>query len=183
MFDALLHLVVLATACWGLFRGYREGFTGQVASVFGFAFGAVAAHAFGEQATEHVRDFWPMLEAAPAASFLYCLIGYCLVFGVTYTVFALIGRMLRSLLVFFKIDVLNAVAGAIFCAFKYLFVLSIVYNLAGGVFPHSKLMRYAHADDGNLVEIVMLLAPGVMGNLDCEDLYHIIQLRDAKTIS
>ena len=83
----------------------------------------------------------------------------------------------------FYVDVLNAAAGAIFGAFKYLFLLSLVYNFAGGLFPHSKLMRYAHADDGNLVRIVMLLGPGVMGCQDCDDLYHEIQLQDARTIS
>lgn len=183
MIDALLHLAVLVTAVWGLFRGYRKGFTGQVASVLGLAFGAVASHAFGEEVTLWLREVWSAPASAPASEFIYSLVGFLLVFGATFAAFGLLGKILASVMDFFKVDVLNGVAGAFFCAFKYLFILSVVYNLAGGIFPHSRLMRYAQADDGNLVEVVMLLAPGVMGSLDCEDLHHMIQLRDAKTIS
>lgn len=183
MFDALLHLIVLVTAAWGIFRGYREGFTGQVASVLGLSFGAVAANAFGEAASEWLREVWPSISSVLAASFLYSLCGYVLVFGGVAIVFGIVGKMLGAIMKTFHVDVLNGLAGALFCAFKYLFALSLVYNLAGGIFPHSKLMKYAEADDGNLVEIVMLLGPRVIGSLDCEDLHHIVQLHDAKTIS
>lgn len=183
MTDALLHLTVLITAVWGFIRGYRTGFTGQVAGVLGIAFGAVSAHAFGDASTEFLRDEWPGIESMQAAEFLYNLLGYLLVFGVVCGIFVIVGRILRSLMETFQIDILNALSGAVFCGFKYLFMLSIVYNLIGGMFPHSKMIKYAHADDGNLVEIVMLIAPGVMGSLNCEDLHHMVQLRDAKTIS
>ncbi len=183
MFDALLHLIVLVTAVWGFYKGYRSGFTGQVASILGFAFGAVAAHAFGNSVADSLPEFWPALNEMAAGSFLASLFGYAIVFGIAYGLFALLGTLLRSLMKLFYVDVLNSAAGAIFCAFKYLFFLSLVYNVAGGLFPHSRLMKYAHADDGNLVQIVMLLGPGVMGCLDCDDLHHQIQLQDARTIS
>ncbi len=41
----------------------------------------------------------------------------------------------------------------------------------------------ASADDGNVVECVMLLAPGLLGCGSVEDLAHILQLKEAKKIS
>lgn len=183
MIDAAIHLLVLIAGAAGLIRGYRSGFTGQVASVLGIAFGAVAAQAFGDMAEEWLRGVWPSLADYPASGFLYSLTAYTLVFGSVCALFWLIGRLLAGIMKFFKTDLLNSVGGALFCALKYLFFLSLVYNLIGGVFPHSRIMKYGKADDGNLVEFVMLIAPRVIGCMDCEDLSHIIQLRDAKKIS
>ena len=44
-------------------------------------------------------------------------------------------------------------------------------------------MKYASSDDGNVVEVVMMLAPGLLGCRSYEDLYHLLQLREAKKIS
>ncbi len=183
MVDTLLHLIVIATAICGLYRGYREGFTGQIISILGLSVGAVAANAFGDSATLWLYETMAHDDFSPSETFLYNLTGHTAVFGVAYIFFALVGKVLKSVMGYFGVDVLNGLAGSLFGAFKYLFVLSIVYNFAGGLFPDSKLMRYASSDDGNLVEIVTLIAPRVMGSLDCEDFHHLLQLRDAKTIS
>ena len=183
MVDAFLHLVVIVTAVWGLFRGYREGFTGQILSVLGLTVGAVASNAFGDECTVWLYDTFSQDAYSPSSTFLYNLTGHTAIFSIVYLLFAFVGKVLKSIMGFFGIDVLNGMAGAFFGAFKYLFVLSIVYNFAGGTYPDSKMMRYAGADDGNLVELVMLIAPRVMGSLDCEDLHHLLQLKEAKTIS
>lgn len=183
MVDALLHLAVIVMAVVGIFRGYREGFTGQIISILGLSVGAVASNAFGDDATLWIYDTFSQGANSPSTTFLDNFLGHTLVFSVLYVIFALIGKVLKSFMGYFGIDVLNGIAGAFFGAFKYLFVLSIVYNFAGGMFPTSRLMKFAGSDDGNLVELVMLIAPRVMGSLDCEDYHHLIQLKEAKTIS
>lgn len=183
MVDAAYHILAITVAVVAIIKGFHSGFTGQVSGVLGFAFGTVCAHVFDEQAEALMRMLLPWIDGHLGAGFIYSVTSAALVYAVVYLAFRVLTKVLRSAMQVFYVGMLDKLLGAAFCLTKYMLVLSIVYNLVLCVNPRSSLMRYATADDGNVVEVVMLLAPGLLGCYSFEDLSHLLQLRDAKKIS
>lgn len=183
MSEAGYHLIVIAVAAFAVIKGFRCGFTGQISGILGFAFGSVCAHVFQPEAEACFRAILPGLRNAVASAFIYSLLSSATVYGIVYLLFKIFTKVLRAAMQVFYVGMLDAILGAFFCLFKYMLVLSIVYNLLLCINPSSQLIKYATADDGNVVESVMLLAPGILGCGNVYDLTHLIQLREAKKIS
>lgn len=183
MSEATYHIIVIVVAAVAIIKGFHSGFTGQVSGVLGFAFGTVCTHVFGEQADAVMRWVLPFLQGRPGAGFIYSVTSSALVYVVVYLLFKMLTRVIKSAMQVFYVGMLDKLLGAAFCMAKYMLLLSIVYNLIVCVNPSSKLMKYATSDDGNVVECVMLLAPELLGCHSIEDLYHLLQLREAKKIS
>lgn len=183
MSAAAYHIVVIVIAAVAVIKGFRSGFTGQVSGVLGFAFGTVCTHVFSDQSEAFMRAMLPGLEGHVGSAFIYSVTSAALVYIVVYLLFKILTKVLRSAMQVFYVGMLDRLLGAAFCLAKYMLLLSIVYNLIVCVNPSSQLMKYATSDDGNVVECVMLLAPGLLGCHSFEDFSHILQLREAKKIS
>jgi len=183
MSDAIYHIIVMAVAAIAVIKGFRSGFTGQVSGILGFAFGAVCAHVFDTQAEEFVRMLLPGIQGRLGSAFIYSVLSAAMVYVMVYFLFKMLTKVLKSAMQVFYVGMLDSLMGAVFCLMKYMLMLSIIYNLILCVNPESRLLRYADADDGNVVECVLLIAPGLLGCGSCEDLSHLIQLREAKKIS
>lgn len=183
MSDAIYHIIVMAVAGIAVVSGFRKGFTGQVTGVLGFAFGTVCAHVFEPQVEEMLRSLFPGIRTSIGAAFIYSMLSAALVYLAVYFLFRTLTKVLKSAMQVFYVGMLDSLMGSAFCLVKYMLLLSIFYNLILCVNPESRLLRYASADDGNVVEVVMLIAPGLLGCGSCEDLWHLIQLREAKKIS
>lgn len=183
MNDAIYHIIVLGVAAIAVMRGFRKGFTGQVSGILGFAFGTVCAHVFDEESEAFVRMLLPGIDGRIGSAFVYSVLSAVLVYVAVYLIFRIFTNILRSAMQVFYVGMLDSLLGSAFCLLKYMLAVSIVYNLILCVNPGSPLMKYANADDGNVVECVLLLAPGLLGCGSVEDLSHLIQLKEAKKIS
>ncbi|MBD5309486.1 MAG: CvpA family protein [Bacteroides sp.] len=183
MGEAAYHIIVLVVAAVALFKGFRSGFTGQVSGILGFAFGTVCCHVFGEDVESVIRMIFPGIADVPGNTFIYSVLGVAVVYIAVYLVFRMLTGVLRSAMQVFGLGLLDRLFGSAFCMVKYLLFLSIAYNIIVCVNPDSPLMKYANADDGNVVECVMLLAPEFLGCYSFADLSHILQLRAARRIS
>lgn len=183
MGDAFYHIVVLAVAVLAVAKGFRRGFTGQISGILGLAFGAVCAHVFDDQAEAVVRMLLPGIQGRPGAAFIYSVVSAGLVYVAVYLAFKLLTGVLRSAMQVFCVGMLDKLLGAAFCLVKYMLFLSLAYNLVVCVNPRSPLMKYANDSDGNVVQLVMSLAPELLGCRSFEDLFHLMQLRDARRIS
>lgn len=183
MGDVIYHIIVIAVAALAVVKGFRRGFTGQISGILGFAFGTVSAHVFEPDVEAMLRSMLPGISQAVGAAFIYSVLAAVIIYVIVYLIFKIFTKVLRSAMQVFSIGMLDSILGSAFCLLKYMMVVSIIYNLILCVFPDSRLMHYAKADDGNVVEAVMLLAPGMLGCGSVEDLAHLLQLRDAKKIS
>ena len=183
MGDALFHIMAIIFAALGVIRGYRRGLTGMVTSVLGLAFGVVCAHIFREAASGIASDILPHAWIARSGDYLASNLGCGAVFFIVYWVFSTVTKIIRLAMGDLGEGLLNSLIGAAFCVYNYLLMLSIVYNVMVGVKPESALMRYAKADDGNIVEAVMWIAPAALGSESFSDFAHQEQLREAKKIS
>ena len=177
------HLIVIMVAAYAVIKGFRIGFTGQISGVLGFAFGTVCAHVFEADAEEIFRSLLPGVRRAAGGAFIYSVLSSVSIYCIVYVTFKTFTQVLRSAMQVFYVGMLDSILGGIFSLVKYMLMLSIVYNLLLCVNPTSPLLKYANADDGNVVESVMLLAPGLLGCGSVHDLAHLLQLREAKKIS
>lgn len=183
MSDLLYHILIFAVAIIAIGKGFKRGFTGQVCAILGFAFGIVCAHIFLPQGEDFYRMILPGIKSCVGASFIYSVISAVSIYVIVFYLFKALTKVLRSAMEVFHVGMLDSILGAAFSLVKYLLVLSIFLNLLLCVSPNSTLMKYAEADDGNIVEGVVLLAPALLGCFSAEDLSHILQLREAKKIS
>ncbi len=177
------HIIVIAVAAYAVIKGFKSGFTGQISGILGFAFGTVCAHVFESEAESILRSLLPGIRNSVGSAFIYSVLASVAVYCIVYTIIKFFTRVLRKAMQVFYVGMLDAIMGAVFCLFKYMLVVSIAYNLILCINPSSSLLKYASADDGNVVEAVVLLAPGLLGCGSVEDLAHLLQIRDAKSIS
>lgn len=173
----------MGVALVAVFRGYRHGFVGQTAGVLGVAFGISAARVGAPELYGHIREMFPSWEESVTGTFSYDLLAAGLIFTASCLLFGLVGGVLGAALSVLRTGTLNALAGALFTLLKYLIFLSLGFNALVAFNPRSQLMRSATADDGNIVQGVMLLAPALLGTESVSELAHRIQLLDARSIS
>ncbi len=183
MSDALYHLIAIMVAAYGVIKGYRRGLTGMVTSVLGLAFGIVCAHIFLDGASDLVASVLPARVNMRAEGYLSSNLGAGLVFFIVYSVFESITKIIRAAMGMMGFGLLNSLLGAFFCVCNYLLMLSITYNVMVGFNPESALMRHGKADDGNIIEAVMWIAPAALGSESFSEFAHEEQLRQARKIS
>lgn len=173
----------MAVALVAVFRGYRLGFVGQTAAALGMAFGISAARVGAPDVCLRLREIFPSWGESVAGTFAYELTAAGSIFIVCCLLCGLVGGILGAALSVLRTGTLNALAGSLFLLLKYLLFLSLGLNALVAINPRSQLMRCATADDGNIVQGVMLLAPALLDTESVSELAHRIQLLDAKRIS
>lgn len=183
MNDALFHIIAIFVAVLGVVRGYRRGLTGMVTSVLGLAFGVVCAHIFCDAAADVVEQLLPKRLTERSGFYLTSNLGAGAVYFIVYWIFRTITKVIRDALDTGSSGLLNSLIGAAFCVANYMLMLSVAYNVGVGLNPSSQLMRYGRADDGNIIEAVMWIAPGALGSESFSEFAHEEQLRQARTIS
>lgn len=183
MGDALFHLIAIIVATMGILRGYHRGLTGMVTSVLGMALGIVCAHIFVDISTEFCLGFVSGIKSQTEARYLASNLGCGMVYGMVYMLFKSVTGIIRKAMTDSGAGLLNSIIGALFCVVNYMLMLSIAYNIYVGLNPHSSLMKYGRADDGNICSVVMWLAPAALGSETFADFAHEEQLEEAKKIS
>ncbi len=169
-------------AALALLQGYRKGIVKQIPKFIGFCFGIVCAHLFAPPVDDALRVLMPSIGTRVEGNYIYSVIAtgivYLFVYGVLDTCTRFLNLIFRK-----KPEILGSIAGSLFCLIRYMLLLSVIYNLWLGMRPGSEILRYAKADDGNIVELVMLISPAILGGESVEDLAHTLQLEEAKSIS
>ena len=183
MLNGFYLFLVLAVAFIAIAWGFRRGITGQLASLLGFAFGAVAARVLTPEFTASfywVDSFTPAPEFNEFGRRLVCA---SIIYSITYFIFSIISKLLRGAMSVFQVGMFNRLLGAFFSLVKNLLWVSIILNFLICFSAESDLMRYERSNDGNLVAAVMELTPAILGCYGGEDFAHFHQLKEAKSIS
>lgn len=178
----IYHLIPLIVAAIALIRGYRKGITKQIPKFIGFCFGIVCAHLFAPPVEEAMRTIMPSVESKVEGEYIYSVCSHGVIYLVVYGLLDTCTRFL-NLIFRKKPEILGSITGSLFCLVRYMLLLSVFYNLWLGLRTNSDLMKYAKTDDGNIVELVMLISPAILGGESVEDLAHTLQLEEAKSIS
>lgn len=183
MSAGLYMILTVVVAVASIIYGFSRGITGQISYVLGFAFGAVAARVltpvflpyFDNPASLLSEDYYRELAAT-----VFCA---ATVYVAVFLLFSLTTRIFRGALSVFDVGMFNRLVGAFFSLTAGLMFLSIAFTLLLCTNPDCGLLSYETSDDGNLAAAVMDLMPAVLGCPGADELAHLVQLKQAASIS
>lgn len=182
MYMVICSIVVCAVALVAAVRGWNRGFTGQVCSVLGFAFGSVCAHVFADAvAADFLLDFTS--GSSVSSRFVTGFLSAAAVYVAVYGFCTVMTGVIRKAMQVFDAGIIDSLFGALFGIFNGMLWLSFILNLLLCLSPEGPLLKFCASGDANAPESVLMLAPAVIGSPDAEDLHHAVQLRDARKIS
>lgn len=185
MIYPLILILVLLLAVW---RGWRKGMIYQVASLLGLGFGIVAARMFADAAMPVAEIFIPAEKSEDSADsilmrdYLTATLAAALVFSFVYLAFRLFAGLLNSALKLLHMGAVNSILGAAFNLCKWVLIMSIVLNLWLGLNPDSGLLKPCTDGDGNIVELVMGVAPAMLDTESPEELEYAIRIEQARQL-
>jgi uncharacterized membrane protein required for colicin V production len=179
----LYHLIVLLAAAGGAVWGFRRGLARQTPSVIGMAFGIICTRILAPGLYGVLYGAFPSVHGEVCERFVYDTLSTTLVFCSVYMIFATVTGFLGKVLHRDDRTILDNLGGSLYGLFRCLLLVSIAYNFLLALNPGSILLKSARSDDGNAVGEVMLLAPSLLGGEDVEELFHRVQLEEAKKIS
>ena len=183
MLNGLYLFLVILVAFAAIFAGFRKGITGQIASLLGFGFGAVAARIVAPQITDRFEWVKTFTLAPEFNEFAVNLVTAIVVYTIIFWIFSIFSKILQGALSVFNVGMFNRLLGGFFSLVKNMLWLSIFFNLLICFSSSCGLLQYERANDGNLVAAVMDLTPSILGCYGGEDFAHFHQLKEAKSIS
>lgn len=155
----LIDIIILIIAVAGLVLGYTKGFIGQLSTICGIVLGIISCHLWGDWATRVLVEIVPEAAGWPSPEYTTAIVANIVLFLIVYLGIKVVGAMFKSALSKLHLGAIDSLAGAIFCAFKYLLVASIVLNVAYVAIPGSWIDTR-----GSLPQrITMNLAPALLG--------------------
>jgi membrane protein required for colicin V production len=180
---AIYQILIVAICIWGIIRGYRVGFTGQVGAILGIAFGSWTAGLFGGDVGDFLLKEVSLIQSFDSPEYTAQIVGSSICYGATFLLLTAVCAPLSKILSVLGTGIVNSLTGAIVGLFKYAMLISILYNIIVGLDNDSVLLQYGSQGDGNLAEATMLLAPTLLGCQGFSDLSYQIQLKEASKIS
>ena len=156
----LIDIIILIVAILGLILGYMKGFVGQLSTICGIVLGIIVCNMFGDWATSILVEIVPESAGWPMPEYTTSAIANIVLFLIVFLSIKLVGMMFKSVLKTLHLNLFDRLAGSLFCAFKYLLVVSIVLNIAFVFFPSAA----SFANSGNaLTRWTMNLTPTLLG--------------------
>lgn len=147
------------------------------------AFGIVTVRMTAPECIHYVEGFIPVQITGFKRAFLVETVTCGVIYIAVAWFIQLCCFPISKMMVVFGNGILNMIFGAAFRMFKYLFILSIVYNVLGDLNPSGTITKSSRQHDGNVVEGVMKIAPPILDFPGGEEIGRRQQLEDAKKIS
>ncbi len=158
---SLIDSIILIIVVVGLVLGYIKGLVKQLSTICGIVLGVVACHLWGDWATRVLVEIVPESATWPAPEYTTGIIANIILFLIIFLGIKIIGAMFKSALEKLHLGLLDKMAGALFCTFKYLLVVSIVLNVAYVIAPDNTILS---RNAGNKpLQLTMDLAPSLLG--------------------
>lgn len=175
--------VVILIAFVSILYGFRKGITSQLPSLLGVAFGSVASRVLLPDYSIGFHKFIPWTIDRTFYNYTDDFLSSLLLFTIVYFLSVFFFRIFSRLLSILGKGILNRITGSVFALFKNLLWLSLFFNFILCLNPQSVLINYEKSDDGNIVSGVLDMTHAVIGCPGAAQLAHLLQLKEASTIS
>lgn len=179
---AIFQILTVVAAVFGIMRGFRKGIGRQVGSIAGMLSAIVADHAFHAPLSS-AFGFIGGDGSSLIDEFYRSVLISTLIFIIFYFAISFVTGLLGKLFSLMPSGILGSIAGSVWSLFKYMFMLSLCFNLYMGSTGNEALLKCGKDSDGNLAGGVLELAPALLECEDISSLCHRLQLRDAAKIS
>lgn len=160
-----LDVVLIIPMLWFTYKGFRNGFVVELASLAALVLGIFVALHFSYYTAGLLREYFDISEKY----------NYILSFAITFFLVAILvflaGKIIHKLVNIIALGFLNRLAGALFGLLKTVLVLSVIIYFLNGFDTGSSLIKPEIKEDSHLYNpiksIVPLLIPKLrIGNLE-----------------
>lgn len=151
-FDLIVIILVLIT----LVKGFFSGLVMQIASLAGLILGAIFA---GQLSTIIAPK---LISLTDASAHIIGPLSYIVAFLIIIIVLLFAGKLLQSFVNAIKMNILNRLAGALFCCAKWIIVFSILMNLIVEFDQDKQLIKEDIRENAHSYPIVMDIAQTVI---------------------
>lgn len=159
-FIYIVLIIVAIAAVWG----YMQGLVKQLGSVAGIVGAAVACRLFGPAAAR-------LFAGSGEPGGFYTVLAYVAVGAAAFFLVWLLARMLRGVIHGARLGVVDRACGAVYKAFLWLIITSLVYNLYLTVYPE----KVPSGSDQQWEQRVADFAPCVLTSETAQQLFHTVK--------
>ncbi|MEZ3597671.1 MAG: CvpA family protein [Paramuribaculum sp.] len=155
-----LTIIIIVIFVAALIAGGSKGFVKQLGSFAAIIAAIIACRVFMPQATALAAQLLGVSADGSELNRYICVIAGCAgVFLIVWMLVWLLSRMIHRAITVVKLGPLNAIAGALFMAFKWMLVISLALNAWMAVSPDTQAL----ARPSSVVEAVESIAPKTLG--------------------
>ena len=163
---SVIDIIILIVFVGAIIYGLYKGVIAQLGSLGGIILGIIACRLFGEYATEMVSNILPaMTSDAKTTAYVNSVVGNVLLFIVVYVSACLIAKLMRKITHALCLGLFDRIIGAVFCIFKWFFVVSILLNLWQVLSPETNVVKMSTLANGTAIQAIIDLVPTLFGSI------------------
>lgn len=151
-FDLVVVILVLVT----LIKGFFSGLVMQIASLAGIILGAI----FAGKLSEYIAPW--LINLIDGSPHIIGPLSYIVAFIAILVALFFAGKLLESFVDALKMTILNRLAGALFCAAKWIVVFSIALNLVTEFDQHKRIIKEDVREKSHTYPLVTEIAKTVI---------------------
>ena len=159
-----LDIVLAIPLLWFTFKGFKNGFIIELASLAALVLGIFMAMHFSFYAEEYLRDNFEIAE-----KYRY-IISFAITFIIVAVVVFIVGKLIHKLVSIIALGFLNRLAGGIFGLLKSAIVLSVVLYFLNGFDTNSSIIKPEVKDNSYLYEPIESIVPLIIPRLNLDEL-------------
>jgi len=159
-----LDIVLAIPLLWFTYKGFRNGFIIELASLAALILGIFVALHFSFYAEDYLRDNFEIAE-----NYLY-IISFAITFIIVAVLVYLVGKIIHKLVSIIALGFLNRLVGGIFGLLKTALVLSVILYFLNGFDTDSSIIKPEVKSDSYLYDPIQSLVPMIIPRLDLDDL-------------
>lgn len=160
---ATLDIIILVVFGCSLIYGFWRGLTVQFGSLLGLLLGILACRLFGDWGSSVVYSWMPHTSDSPAvAHYVSSVIANVILFLAGYFLTRAVASAVKAVVDALFMGGIDRILGALFAAFMWLLVLSIVLNV-WQMFSSGSVIAGCRLAHGLAAKAVLDLAPAVFG--------------------
>lgn len=159
-----LDIVLAIPLLWFTFKGFKNGFIIELASLAALVLGIYMAMHFSFYVEEYLSDNFEIAE-----KYLY-IISFAITFMIVAVVVFIVGKIIHKLVSIVALGFLNRLVGGIFGFLKTAIVLSVVLYFLNGFDTNSSLIKPEVKDDSYLYGPIESIVPLLIPRLDLDKL-------------
>jgi len=159
-----LDIVLAIPLIWFTYKGFRNGFIIELASLAALILGIFVALHFSIYAEEYLRDNFNIAE-----NYLY-IVSFVITFIIVAVVIFLVGKIINKLINIIALGFLNKLAGAVFGFLKTALVLSVILYFLNGFDTNSSIIKPEIKDESYMYEPIESIVPMIIPSLNLKDL-------------
>lgn len=161
---AITDIIILVASALAAAWGFYKGIISQAGAIAAIVVGVIACRTLGAPAIEIV---FPDIDNQASSLNYYGarMVVYAVIYFVAYYAVVLVAKMLKLAVHSVFLGPIDRMAGALFGVLKILIVLSFLFNAFEFFKPGAIMAQPGHVADGGLVELVLAIAPAMVGAL------------------